>query len=154
MSQSVKFSRRQWLSTVGKATAAGAAVMLAPAYARSAGKVVVIGGGFGGATAAKYIKRRNPAVDVTLVEPAKTYFTAPFTNLNFTSLSTFEKQGHRCDELRSMGVKVVHDFATGDDGKARKGTLAGCVTLAYDKRQMTPGVDLRWNALVGYDEAD
>lgn len=153
MSQSVKFSRRQWLSTVGKATAAGAAVMLAPAYARSAGKVVVIGGGFGGATAAKYIKRRNPAVDVTLVEPAKTYYTCPFTNLYFGGLRTFEQQGHGFDELRSMGVKVVHDFATGVDGKARKVTLAGGETLAYDKLLLSPGIDFRWNALEGYDEA-
>ncbi len=116
MSQSSNFSRRQWLTTVGKATAAGAALMLAPAYARgAAGKVVVVGGGFGGATAAKYIKRNNPAIDVTLIEPAKTYYTCPFTNLYFGGLRTFEQQGHGFDELKSLGVRVVHDFASGVD---------------------------------------
>jgi len=153
MSQSRDFSRRQWLTTVGKATAAGAALMMAPAFARGTAKVVVIGGGFGGATAAKYIKRRNPAIDVTLVEPAKTYYTCPFTNLYFGGLRTFEQQGHGFDELRSMGVKVVHDFASGVDASAKKVSLAGGESLSYDKLLLSPGIDFRWNALEGYDEA-
>lgn len=154
MSQSLNTSRRQWLATVGKATAAGAALMLAPAYASgAAGKVVVIGGGFGGATAAKYIKRRNPAIDVTLIEPAKTYYTCPFTNLYFGGLRTFEQQGHSFDELRSMGVRVIHDFASGVDAGGKKVSLAGGDTLPYDKLLLSPGIDFRWNALEGYDEA-
>src|SRR5690606_5757874 len=153
MSQSVKFSRRQWLTTVGKVGAAGAALMVAPAFARDAAKVIVVGGGFGGATAAKYIKRRNPAIDVTLIEPAKTYYTCPFTNLYFGGLRTFEQQGHGSDELRSLGVKVIHDFASGVDAGSRKVTLANGETLAYDKLLLSPGIDFRWNALEGYDEA-
>jgi len=154
MSQSVKFSRRQWLASVGKATAAGAVLMMAPAYAKgSAGKVVVIGGGFGGATAAKYLKRRNPAIDVTLVEPAKTYYTCPFTNLYFGGLRTFEQQGHGFDELRSLGVKVIHDYAAGVDANGKKVSLAGGESLDYDKLLLSPGIDFRWNALEGYDEA-
>src|SRR5690606_6238173 len=152
MSQIRNFSRRQWLSTVGMASAAGAALMMAPTFARSGGKVVVVGGGFGGATAAKYIKRRNPAIDVTLIEPAKTYYTCPFTNLYFGGLRTFEQQGHSFDELRSLGVKVVHDFATGVDADKRKVSLAGGDTLSYDKLLLSPGIDFRWNALEGYDE--
>ncbi len=154
MSQSRQFSRRQWLTTVGKATAAGAALMLAPTYARgAAGKVVVVGGGFGGATAAKYIKRRNPAIEVTLIEPAKTYYTCPFTNLYFGGLRTFEQQGHGFDELRSLGVNVVHDFASGVDTGAKTVSLAGGQTLPYDRLLLSPGIDFRWNALEGYDEA-
>lgn len=150
----MKISRRQWLTSVGKATAAGTFLMMAPSFAKgAAGKVVVIGGGFGGATAAKYIKRRNPAIDVTLVEPSKTYYTCPFTNLYFGGLRTFEQQGHGFDELRSMGVRVVHDFATGVDGNAKKVTLAGGESLSYDKLLLSPGIDFRWNALEGYDEA-
>src|SRR5690606_32465221 len=134
MNEPIKFSRRQWLANVGKATVAGAALVTFPGVVRaSGGSVVVIGGGFGGATAAKYIKRRNPAIDVTLVEPAKTYYTCPFTNLYFGGLRTFEQQGHSFDELRSLGVKVVHDFATGVDADKRKVSLAGGDTLSYDK---------------------
>lgn len=153
MSQIRNFSRRQWLSKVGMASAAGAAFMMAPAFARSGGKVVVVGGGFGGATAAKYIKRRNPAIDVTLIEPAKTYYTCPFTNLYFGGLRTFEQQGHNFDELRSMGVRVIHDFASGVDANAKTVKLAAGDTLSYDKLLLAPGIDFRWNALEGYDEA-
>lgn len=154
MSQTVKFSRRQWLTTVGKATAAGAVLMAAPAFARgAAGKVVVIGGGFGGATAAKYLKRRNPALDVTLVEPAQTYYTCPFTNLYFGGLRTFEQQGHGFDELRSLGVRVIHEYASGVDANAKKVSLSGGESLSYDKLLLSPGIDFRWNALEGYDEA-
>lgn len=154
MSTSINFSRRQWLARVGKASAAGAALLMAPAFAKgAAGKVVVIGGGFGGATAAKYIKRRNPAIDVTLVEPVKTYYTCPFTNLYFGGLRTFEQQGHGFDELRSLGVKVVHELASGIDASAKTVTLADGTPLPYDKLLLSPGIDFRWNAIEGYDEA-
>lgn len=154
MSTSINFSRRQWLARVGKASAASAALLMAPAFAKgAAGKVVVIGGGFGGATAAKYIKRRNPAIDVTLVEPVKTYYTCPFTNLYFGGLRTFEQQGHGFDELRSLGVKVVHELASGIDASAKTVTLADGPPLPYDKLLLSPGIDFRWNAIEGYDEA-
>lgn len=153
MSQIRSFSRRQWLTTVGTASAAGAALLMAPTFARAAGKVVVVGGGFGGATAAKYIKRRNPAIDVTLVEPAKTYYTCPFTNLYFGGLRTFEQQGHNFDELRAIGVKVIHEFAAGVDPDTKTIQLAGGDALSYDKLLLAPGIDFRWNALEGYDEA-
>ncbi len=154
MKSPVNVSRRQWLGRVGKATAAGAVLLSVPAYARpSAGSVVVIGGGFGGATAARYIKRRNPAIDVTLVEPATTFYTCPFTNLYFGGLRTFEQQGHGFDDLRALGVKVVHEYASAVDASAKKISLAGGQTLAYDKLLLSPGIDFRWNALEGYDEA-
>ncbi|MCQ9616143.1 NAD(P)/FAD-dependent oxidoreductase [Paenalcaligenes niemegkensis] len=149
------FSRRQWLSRVGKATAAGAVLLSVPAYARpSAGNVVIVGGGYGGATAARYIKRRNPAIQVTLVEPAKTFYTCPFTNLYFGGLRTFEQQGHGFDDLRALGVEVIHDYASAVDASTKQVRLAGGQTLAYDKLLLSPGIDFRWGTLEGYDEAD
>jgi len=154
MNRSIKISRRQWLASVGKAGASAALLLSVPAYARPVGgRVVVVGGGFGGATAAKYIKRRNPSIDVTLVEPAQRYYTCPFTNLYFGGLRTFEQQGHGFDELRSLGVNVVHDYAEGVDANARTVSLAGGRKLAYDKLLLSPGIDFRWNALEGYDAA-
>ena len=154
MSTKNTMTRRQWLTTMGKATAAGALMLAVPTFAQgSAGRVVVIGGGFGGATAAKYIKRRNPAIDVTLMEPAKTYYTCPFTNLYFGGLRTFEQQGHNFDELRSLGVNVVHDLAADVDANGKSVKLAGGQTLPYDKLLLSPGIDFRWNAIEGYDEA-
>src|SRR5690606_6256003 len=77
----------------------------------------------------------------------------PFTNLYFGGLRTFEQQGHNFDELRSLGVTVVHEFATGIDADTRKVSLANGDKLDYDKLLLSPGIDFRWNALEGYDEA-
>lgn len=154
MKKPLNISRRQWLGYVSKTTVAGAALLSMSAYAKaSGGKVVVIGGGFGGATAARYIKRRNPNIQVTLVEPAKTFYTCPFTNLHFGGLRTFEQQGHGFEDLRALGVKVIHDYATAVDASKKKVNLAGGTTLEYDRLLLSPGIDFRWNALEGYDEA-
>lgn len=154
MKNTINTSRRLWLTRAGKASVAGAVLLSVPAYARpSAGSVVIVGGGFGGATAARYIKRRNPAIEVTLVEPAKIFYTCPFTNLYFGGLRTFEQQGHGFDDLRAIGVKVIHDYANAVDATAKKITLAGGQTLTYNKLLLSPGIDFRWNSLEGYDEA-
>lgn len=154
MKSPVNHSRRHWLSRIGKTTAASIALLSVPVFAKAAaGKVVVIGGGFGGATAARYVKLRNSAIDVTLIEPSKTFYTCPFTNLYLAGLRTFGQQGHDYDDLRALGVKVVHDVASAVDPGTKKVRLAGGQVLAYDKLLLSPGIDFRWNALEGYDEA-
>lgn len=153
MAESINRSRRQWLSQIGKTGAAAAVMLSVPAYARAAaGKVVVIGGGYGGATAARYIKRRNPAIAVTLIEPAQTFYTCPFSNLFLGGLRTFEQQGHRFDGLRAVGVTVVHQRASAVDAASKAVRLADGAILPYDKLLLSPGVDFKWNALDGYDE--
>jgi NADPH-dependent 2,4-dienoyl-CoA reductase/sulfur reductase-like enzyme len=125
-----------------------------PAIAQqSSGRVVVIGGGFGGATAARYLKRGNPKLAVTLVEPAKRFYTCPFTNLHFAGLRTFDQQGHGFDDLRRLGVQIVHERANDVDAKGKSVTLAGGKKLPYDKLVLSPGIDFRWGALEGYDQA-
>ncbi|WP_254046909.1 NAD(P)/FAD-dependent oxidoreductase [Pusillimonas sp. T2] len=154
MINSKKMTRREMLATVGKVGAAGALLVGAPSFASgSAGRVVVVGGGFGGATAAKYLKRRNPAIQVTLIEPAREFMTCPFTNLYLGGLRTLEQQSHNYDELRALGVTVVHDYADAVDAQKQTVKVAGGQTFAYDKLVLSPGIDFRWNALEGYDEA-
>jgi sulfide dehydrogenase [flavocytochrome c] flavoprotein subunit len=147
-------SRRRTLQLLGGA-GAGLASLSMPAIAQGAGagRVVVVGGGFGGATAAKYIKRANPKIQVTLVEPLQRYYTCPFTNLHFGGLRTFEQQGHNFNELRALGVQVVHALANDVDNKKKTVTLAGGRVLQYDKLVLSPGIDIRWGALKGYDQA-
>jgi sulfide dehydrogenase [flavocytochrome c] flavoprotein subunit len=148
-----KFSRRQALAMLGGAGAATLSFSM-PAIAQgSAGRVVVVGGGFGGATAARYLKRGNPKLSVTLVEPAKRFYTCPFTNLYFGGLRTFEQEGHSFDDLRRIGVQVVHERANDVDAKGKSVTLSGGRKLPYDKLVLSPGIDIRWNAIEGYDEA-
>ena len=154
MSTPLNSSRREWLSRVGKTGVAGLALSTLPVYARSSSAhVIVVGGGFGGATAARYLKRGDPSLKVTLIEPAQTFYTCPFTNLYLAGLRRFEQQGHGFDDLRAAGIDVIHDLATEVDSQAKTVTLAKGQKLSYDKLLLSPGIDFRWNTLEGYDEA-
>jgi len=117
----------------------------------AAGKVVVVGGGFGGATAARYLKRFDKSLDVTLIEPAKSFVTCPFSNTVLGGLHDMKFITHGYDGLRSAGITVVHDRATMVAGG--KVTLAGGKTLSYDRAVVSPGIDLDWGAVPGYSEA-
>ena len=119
-----------------------------------AGKVVVVGGGFGGATAAKYLKRANPAIEVTLIEPAETFYTCPFSNLHLGGRRSMQEISHGYDELRDRyGVQVIHAMAEDVNAEAHTVRLSTGDELAYDRLVLSPGIDIRWNALEGYDEA-
>jgi NADPH-dependent 2,4-dienoyl-CoA reductase/sulfur reductase-like enzyme len=147
--------RRQILGGLGAATLVGTTGLGLPRLARGAqGAVVVVGGGFGGATAAKYIKRADPAIEVTLIEPAERFYTCPFSNLFLGGLRDFESIGHSYDELKTRyGVKVVHALAEDVDTAGRTVRLSTGDSVRYDKLLLSPGVDIRWGALEGYDEA-
>lgn len=148
-------TRRDALKFMGGATSLMAAPFVSQASAANNGKahVVVVGGGFGGATTARYLKRHNPDMAVTLIEPDRRFYTCPFSNLVLGGLRDFESIGHGFDDLRRAGVTVVHSRASAVDRTARKVTLADGATLAYDRLVLSPGVDMRWGALAGYDEA-
>ncbi|TGG92382.1 cytochrome C [Natronospirillum operosum] len=117
-------------------------------------RVVVIGGGFGGATAAKYLKRGNPNLEVTLVEPNEVFYTCPFSNLYLGGLREMNEIAHNYNELREVyGVQVIHQTAQDVDPVNHTVVLGDGTTLIYDKLIMSPGIDFRWNELEGYDEA-
>ncbi len=142
--------------TVLGSALAGAAALALPSIVRAQGaaaQVVVIGGGFGGATAARYLKARAPQVQVTLVEPSQRFYTCPFSNMVLAGLRSLDSIGHGYDDLRRAGVTVIHARAEDVDTDARRVRLSSGQTLHYDKLVLSPGVDMRWNALEGYDEA-
>ena len=146
-----RINRRSMLAMIG----ASGALALAPSIARgAAGRVVVVGGGFGGATAAKYLKRFDPALEVTLVEPAQRFYTCPFSNLVLGGLRDMASIGHGFDELSSRyGVTHARASAEDVDTTAKTLTLSGGQKLAYDRLLLSPGIDIRWGALAGYDAA-
>ncbi len=134
-------------------TAAAAASLSAP-MVRAMGKprVVVVGGGAGGATAARYIaKDSKGAIDVTLIEPTRTYYTCFFSNLYLGGFKEIGDIGHTYGGLAAGGVNVVHDWAVGVDRDAKTVSLAGGATLPYDKLILSPGIDFVDGAVEGWD---
>ncbi|MBY5933008.1 NAD(P)/FAD-dependent oxidoreductase [Tateyamaria omphalii] len=135
-------------------TSAVAAATLAAPMVRAQGKprVVVIGGGAGGATAARYIAKDSKGdIDVTLIEPTRTYYTCFFSNLYLGGFKTIDEIGHSYGGLAANGVNVVHDWAVGVDRDTKMVTLAGGGTLKYDKLILSPGIDFVDMAVPGWD---
>ncbi|MEO0751859.1 MAG: FAD-dependent oxidoreductase, partial [Pseudomonadota bacterium] len=124
-------------------TAAVAGSLAAPmVMAAGNPRVVVVGGGAGGATAARYIAKDSKGeVDVTLIEPTRTYYTCFFSNLYLGGIKEIDDIGHSYGGLASNGVNVVHDWAVGVDRDAKTVSLAGGGTVPYDKLILSPGID-------------
>jgi sulfide dehydrogenase [flavocytochrome c] flavoprotein subunit len=138
----------------GLLTAAGAASLVGLSACGSSARVVVVGGGFGGATAAKYLKRYDPALDVTLVEAMPTHFTCPFSNTVLAGMNDMKFIERKFDVLANKhGVKVITDTVVGIDPVAKVIKTKAGATLPYDKLIVSPGIDMKWNAINGYDEA-
>ena len=143
------FNRRTFLGTAVAASAALSAPMV---MGQGKPRVVVIGGGAGGATAARYIaKDSNGAIDVTLVEPTRTYYTCFFSNLYLGGFKSMDDLGHSYGGLAANGVNVVHDWAVGVDRDAKTVTLAGGAALKYDKLILSPGIDFVDMSVPGWD---
>jgi sulfide dehydrogenase [flavocytochrome c] flavoprotein subunit len=146
-------TRRQFNARIGKAAAAAAAFGYAmPALGGQKAKVVVIGGGAGGATAAKYIaKDMGDALEVTLIEPSKTYVTCFHSNLVLGGVKTIDKISHTYDKLASNhGIKVVHQKAASIDKSARKVMLEDGSAVDYDGLVLSPGIDLKYDSVPGW----
>ncbi|HWZ06584.1 MAG TPA: NAD(P)/FAD-dependent oxidoreductase [Bradyrhizobium sp.] len=124
-----------------------------PSLAQSAARVVVIGGGFGGAGCARALRRINDKMQVTLVEPSRTFVACPFSNEVVAGLRDLDAQQFGYDRIAADGVAVIAQAAASVDPQKRTVGLAGGTTLAYDRLVLAPGIDLRFDALPGYDEA-
>ena len=147
-------NRRKFIA-VGAATAASMSAPAVLADGHGKPRVVVIGGGSGGATAARYIaKDSQGAIDVTLVEPSRTYFTCYFSNLYIAGFTDLEDISHTYGTLAAKyGINVVHDWAVDVDRDAKTVSLAGGSVLSYDKLILSPGIDFVEGAVPGWSVA-
>ncbi len=119
----------------------------------SKARVLIIGGGYGGATAAKYIKLFDRAIDVTLIEPSKPYFSCSGSNEVIAGLHELAWLGRSQDPLAATyGVHLVRAKVAAIDPSRRRAQLEQGLRLDYDRLIMAPGIDFRWDALAGYDE--
>jgi sulfide dehydrogenase [flavocytochrome c] flavoprotein chain len=125
------------------------------AFAMRGAKVVVIGGGYGGATAAKYIRLLSGhTLDVTLVEPDKEFISCPMSNLVLGGSRKLADISRPYSTLsKNHGITMVHDLAASIDTKARIIKLASGSTLSYDKLVLSPGIDLNMASIEGLADA-
>jgi sulfide dehydrogenase [flavocytochrome c] flavoprotein subunit len=114
--------------------------------------VVVIGGGAGGTIAAKYIKKADSSIDVTLIETNKTYHTCFMSNEVIGGNRKIETLRYEYEGLKKHGINVVHSSASAIDVDNKKVVTADGVTLGYDRLVVSPGISLKMAAIEGYDE--
>ena len=162
-----RFTRREFLrgsgTGIGLAVAAAsglagcatsAAVPTAPAVTKgdfmpkSGRRVVVVGGGWGGATAAKYVRLEDPAVEVVLLEPNRQFVSCPFSNLVLSGLRTMESITFGYEGLARRGVKLIHDSAAAIEPDRRR-VRVGEGYLEYDRVIVSPGVEFQWEQVEG-----
>ncbi len=145
--------RRTFLKTL----VAGAAVgtLGFPMLGKAANqRIVVIGGGTGGATVAKYLRRLDNTLDVTLIEKNAIYTTCYMSNEVLSGDRTLESLQFNYDGLKAHGVKIVTDEVTGIDYDAGLVLTKGGISYPYDRCVVSPGIDFRYDQIAGYSEAD
>jgi sulfide dehydrogenase [flavocytochrome c] flavoprotein chain len=153
-------TRRQFLrsSSVGLGLGlasglAGCAGSMKGDFAPKSGRrVVVIGGGWGGATAARYVRMADPSIEVILIEPNKEFVSCPFSNLVLSGLRTIESLTQPYDGLRRRGVKFIHESVTAIEPDTKR-VRVGEGYLAYDRLVVSPGIDFQWEQVEGLPAA-
>lgn len=147
----IESDRRQLLKALGLGAAATALPWTAMAQAQP--RIVIVGGGFGGASAARLLVSLLPAATVTLVDANARYTACPFSNLVLGTDRPLSQQQFGYDGLARLGVSVIAALATAVDPVTQIVTLEDGQLLPYDRLILSPGIDMRWSALDGYDEA-
>ena len=138
------FNRRNFLKVSGGTLGAAAAgfSLYTPSASAAKARVVVVGGGMGGATAARYIKKGDPSIDVTLVEANPTYHSCFMSNFVVVGERKLDYLAHGYDGLKAEGINVVYDRVIGIDDNAVK--TAGGKSLPFDRCVVSPGVGFKF----------
>jgi len=145
----MKTSRRQFIGGVG---ALAALTFPMPALAQAKPKVVVVGGGPGGATVAKYVAK-DGGVDVTLVEPAKQFTTCFHSNLYLGGFKKWEEITHSYDKMaKAYGIRRVPLRAVHVDRDKKIVHFEGVKSQPYDRLVLAPGIDIKFDSVPGYSE--
>ena len=143
--------RREFLTYAGAASLAGLAGCATPVPSKA--RVLVIGGGFGGATAAKYVKLWSPQLDVVLIERESQFVSCPISNLVLAGYSGMAEISHGYEGLRRHGVQVIRDEAQAIDPGKKSVRLASGSDIGYERLIVSPGIDFTFNDVQGYEAA-
>lgn len=155
MNQSL-FKRRSFLQSTAALGLLGLAGCVSTSGIPAKAKVVVIGGGYGGATAAKYVRLLSDyKIDVVLIEPEQAFISCPISNLVLGgSKQIGDITTSSAGLSRNHGITVVRDYASAIDTAKKTVTLAGGASIAYDKLVVSPGVELMFGSIDGLQEAN
>jgi len=150
----LNLSRRHWLASSAGLVSAAALPVWAQAPAKTGpAHIVIIGGGVGGATAAKYLKLFDPSIKVTVIEKNRTYIKPYGSSEVLNQHASMDDLNVSYDVLRNKyGVNFVFDTVTGFDPVARTVSTAGKQKLSYDRLIVSPGIRLMYSAYAGYSE--
>jgi NADPH-dependent 2,4-dienoyl-CoA reductase/sulfur reductase-like enzyme len=156
MNTTMSLSRREFLKRVSAGTLAlGAGATSIPSARAAAPRVVVIGAGYGGATAARYIRMWSPDIAVTLVERNAEFISCPLSNRILAGVVGLSDLTRGYSALKEKsGVNVVRDEAVEIDPVAKRVRLASGTALPYDRLIVSPGVDLLYDDLPGLKAAE
>jgi sulfide dehydrogenase [flavocytochrome c] flavoprotein subunit len=119
---------------------------------KKAGHVVIIGGGVGGATAARYIKRADPMVQVTLIETNANYYTCFMSNEVISGERSINSIIFGYQHLKSMGINIIQDYAKTIDIDKKQVITQKQGRIAYDRCIVSPGIDFKWHTIDGYNQ--
>jgi len=146
-----KISRRRFLQVSGLSVAALGAAQV-PVFGQARRRVIVIGGGWGGATAAKYVRLTDPSIEVTLLEPNKEFISCPFSNLVLAGVESLKSLTLNYNGVRKHGVKIRHEAAAAIDPD-KKRVRVGKDSLEYERLIVSPGIDFQWDQIEGLAQA-
>ena len=145
-------TRRRFLE-LGVVATASAAVLPVPTLAQGAApRVVVVGGGFAGASCARALRHVDPRIAVTLIEASPTFTACPFSNGVIAGLRELSAQQFTYEHVAADGITIARQLATAMDVPGKAVVLLDGRRVPYDRLVLAPGIDIRWGALPGYDE--
>jgi len=132
-----------------------AATLARPSISRaqSTGRVVVVGGGFGGAACARALKRAQADLQIILIEPNAVFTSCPLSNEVIAGLRDIDAQQFGYDKIAADGITVIGQAVAAIEPQQRSLLTADGVALPYDRLVLSPGIDFHLEALPGYDDA-
>ena len=149
------YNRRKFIKLLGATTAAlSTAGLLSGCIKTAAARVVIVGGGFGGSTCAKYLRNFDGSLDITLIEPSPRFVTCPFSNMVISGMRTMDSISHDYTAQTNRGINVVHARVQDVDAVTKKVILDNGKMLEYDRLVLAPGIDFKWDEIEGMQASD
>ena len=145
-----QINRREFMKRLaGTSALLSAPALLSACSKGSSARIVIIGGGFGGSTCAKYLLRFDDSLQITLVEPSTRFITCPFSNMVINGMLQMDSISFDYSAQENRGIKVVHARAQVISAAVKMVALDNGDTLQYDKLVISPGIDFKWEEVEG-----